>query len=252
MRRVRREYAVASTSRRVFAGRAASGRQSRPRAGRPPRVGSERGASRRVRRLFGSATWPSTRPTRRAWSESSAGRRDDFDFLKIKQTIASLAGELEKLRSEREALLQKREDLEAAPACKEDVLALLDAWIDRRAADFPANCRSGLSYYRRHRARELARGQKGGDPPYVGADRRARSERDGNAGESGMLSLFFVLRDQIKAGLREAVEQLDFSAAGPPRAERLETIAAIDKRIDELDKAEAELIEQAEQSGLKL
>jgi hypothetical protein len=60
-----------------------------------------------------------------------------FDFAKIRQTITSLAGELKKLRSEREALLQKREELESAPACKEDLLATLDTWIARRAQDFP-------------------------------------------------------------------------------------------------------------------
>ena len=58
-------------------------------------------------------------------------------------------------------------------------------------------------------------------------------------------SLFFVLRDQIKSGLREAVATMDFSDSGRPRAERLEMIAAIDAQ-------ELELVEQAEQSGLKL
>jgi len=65
-------------------------------------------------------------------------------------------------------------------------------------------------------------------------------------------SLFYLLGDSIKSGMRQAIGQLDFSAAGPPRAERIELIAAIDKRIDELDTQERELIEQAEQSGLKL
>lgn len=57
---------------------------------------------------------------------------------------------------------------------------------------------------------------------------------------------------QMKAGLRPAVESMDFTAAGPPRAERIETMKAIDSRIDELDKLEGELISQAEESGLKL
>jgi hypothetical protein len=55
-----------------------------------------------------------------------------------------------------------------------------------------------------------------------------------------------------RVGLAQAVESLDFTASGPPRLERLETIKAIDKRIDELDKQERDLIEQAEASGLKL
>ena len=61
--------------------------------------------------------------------------------------------------------------------------------------------------------------------------------------------LFFVLRDPIKAGLREAVETMDFTTRARRAAERIETIKAIDARIDELDTQERELVEQAEQAG---
>jgi hypothetical protein len=174
-----------------------------------------------------------------------------FDFAKIRQTITSLAGELKKLRSEREALLQKREELEGAPACKEDVLALMDAWVDRQGSDFPAKLQNGLNYYLRHALVTLPEDKKAATQPMS----VLTAVRDQNAMAtlaSLEFSLFFVLRDQIKAGLRQAVEQLDFTASGPPRSERLETLKAIDARIDELDKQERELIEQAEQSGLKL
>ena len=174
-----------------------------------------------------------------------------FDFLKIKQTIASLAAELQKLRAEREALLQKREDLEGAPACKADVLALVDAWIDRQGSDFPAKLQNGLNYYLRHALVSLPEDRKAATHPLS----VLTAVRDPNAMATlaGLeFSLFFVLRDQIKAGVRQAVESLDFSAAGPPRAERLETMKAIDARIDEIDKQEQELIEQAEKAGLKL
>jgi len=60
-----------------------------------------------------------------------------FDFAKIRQTITSLAGELSKLRSEREALMQKREELEGALACKADLLRLLDAGSIAVAPTFP-------------------------------------------------------------------------------------------------------------------
>ena len=38
-------------------------------------------------------------------------------------------------------MLQKREELEAQPCCKEDLLATLDAWIARKGVDFPARLR---------------------------------------------------------------------------------------------------------------
>ncbi len=174
-----------------------------------------------------------------------------FDFGRIKATIADLAAELKKLRAERETLLQKREELEAQPACKADVLALVDAWVDRQGSDFPAKLQNGLNYYLRHALVSLPEDRKAATHPLS----VLTAVRDQNAMAtlaSLEFSLFFVLRDQVKAGVRQAVESMDFSAAGPPRVERIETIKAIDVRIDELDKQEAEIIEQAEQSGLKL
>jgi hypothetical protein len=174
-----------------------------------------------------------------------------FDFAKIRQTITSLAGELKKLRSEREALLQKREELEAQPTCKADLLQLLDTWIDRQGADFPARLESGLNYYRRHPLASLPENPKAAATP-MGVLTAVRDPNAMATLQTLEASLFFVLRDQIRSGVRQAVESMDFSDCGPSRAERVETIKAIDARIDELDKQEAELIEQAEQSGLKL
>lgn len=174
-----------------------------------------------------------------------------FDFARVRQTIQDLADALKKLRAEREELLQKREELEGAPACKADVLALVDAWVDRQGSDFPAKLQNGLSYYLRHGLVSLPEDRKAATHPLS----VLTAVRDQNAMAtlaSLEFSLFFVLRDEIRMGVRRAVEQLDFSNSGPPRAERLETIAAIDARIDELDTQERELIEQAEQSGLRL
>ena len=174
-----------------------------------------------------------------------------FDFARVKATIADLAGELKKLRGEREALLQKREDLEAAPACKEDLLATLDTWLSRKASDFPKKLEAGVNYYRRHPLAQLPEDVKVAANPL--AVLTAVADPNGMATlQSLESSLCFVLRDSIRAGIHEAVEQLDFTAAGPPRAERIETIKAIDARIDAIDKAEAELVEQAEKAGLRL
>jgi hypothetical protein len=174
-----------------------------------------------------------------------------FDFGKVKATISALASELTSLRSEREALLQKREELEGAPACKADLLQLLDAWIDRRGADFPAKLETGVSYYFRHPLACLPESIKAPTTPM--AVLAAVVDPNGMATLTSFeASLFFVLRDSIKAGVRQAVESMDFTAAGPPRVERLESIAEIDARINALDKMEEELVSQAEASGLRV
>jgi hypothetical protein len=174
-----------------------------------------------------------------------------FDLGRVRATIADLARELQSLRAERETLLQKREDLEAQPACKADMLALIDDLVDRKAQDFPRRLETGLSYFFRHPLSSLPADPKAATPPL----KALTAVIDPNAMvtlEGFESSLFFVLRDPIKAGLRHAVEQLDFAGSGPPRVERIEMIAAIDTRIDEIDKQERELTEAAEASGLKL
>ena len=174
-----------------------------------------------------------------------------FDFAKVKQTISALAAELKSLRAEREALLQKREELEGQPACKSDLLQLLDDWIDRRAEDFPKRLEVGVNYYIRHPLLSLPENRKAAVHPMRVLNAALNPDAMATI-DTLESSLFYVLSSQIKAGVRQAIEQLDFTVAGPPRSERLETIEAIDARIDELDKQERELIEQAEASGLKL
>ena len=174
-----------------------------------------------------------------------------FDFTKVKATISALAGELKSLRAERERLMRDREDLEAAPICQSDLLQLIDDWVDRRAADFPKRLETGLSYYRRHALVSLPEDKKTPAHPLATLTAVVDANATATLGTFES-SLFFVLRDPIKAGLREAVATMDFSDCGRPRAERIETIKAIDARIDELDTQERELVEQAEQSGLKL
>jgi hypothetical protein len=54
--------------------------------------------------------------------------------------------------------------------------------------------------------------------------------------------------------LRPRIRTRPFASAavGPPRIERIETIKAIDARIEFIDAQEAELVSQAETAGLKI
>ncbi len=174
-----------------------------------------------------------------------------FDFLRIRQTIADVGAELKKLRAEREALLQRREDLESAPLDRLDQLALIDAWIDRKGADFPSRLRTGVAYYSRHPLSVLPENPKQAAQPL--AVLTATGSPDAAATLSTLeASLCFVLADELKQGARRAADSWDFTDAGPPRVERVEEIAKIDKRIAELDKQEMSLVEEAEKAGLRL
>lgn len=174
-----------------------------------------------------------------------------LDFTRVKATIADLAAELKKFRGERETLLRKREDLEGAPICQSDLLELIDAWIDRKAQDFPQRLQGGINFYVRHPLAVLPENQKAVAHP-MAVLTACPSPNDLATLNTLEASLFYVLGDSIKKGLRQAVETFDFSAAGPPRAERLATIKAIDARIDAIDKLEQSLTDEAEKAGLKI
>ncbi|MGH8588724.1 MAG: hypothetical protein ACREXX_05100 [Gammaproteobacteria bacterium] len=149
-----------------------------------------------------------------------------FDFGLIRKSIENLGGELKKLRSEREALLRKREDLEAAPICRSDLVGLLDAWVDRQGATFPKKLEAGVNYYRRHALAALPSNIKEAGRPLAVLSAVVDANATATIG-SLEANLFFVLADEIKRGLRVAVESLDFTDAGPPRAERIEAIEQI-------------------------
>lgn len=146
-----------------------------------------------------------------------------FDFGKVKATISALAGELAKLREEREQLFRRREEVEAAPACKKDLLDLLDNWVDRKAQDFPKKLEAGIDYYRRHPLLTLPESAK--SPAHPLAVLTAVVDQNAMATLASFeASLFYLLGDAIKSGVRQAAESMDFSAAGPPRIERIEQI----------------------------
>lgn len=182
--------------------------------------------------------------------EFTAGGLDVFDFLKIKQTISDLGKEIKRLRAERETLLRHREDLENAPPCREDIIDLVDAWVDKQSEGFAERLQQGLAYYLRHPLQTLPE-QKGEgrglailtavkDPNAVATLKQVEA------------NLFALLGDLVKTGLRRAVDQMDFTDCGPLRAERLKLIQAIDAKVDALDAQEKELTEQAHSAGLRV
>ena len=81
----------------------------------------------------------------------------------------------------------------------------------------------------------------------------AVADPNGMATVGGLESnLFYVLAPAIKEGIRRALDEMDFTTAGPPRAERLAMIEALDAKIIELDRQETELVEAAEAAGVRL
>ena len=174
-----------------------------------------------------------------------------FDFSLVKRAIGDVGAQLKKLREERELAMRAREDLQSLPLAREDFQALLESWIDRQGAGFLERLQVGAAYYLRNPMAALPENVKA--PAHPMAVLTACRNPQDMATIAGLeANLFYVLAPAIKEGIRRALDEMDFADAGPPRAERLATIEALDAKIIELDSQEKELLEAAEAAGVRL
>jgi hypothetical protein len=174
-----------------------------------------------------------------------------FDFLKVKQTIADVGAEVRKLRQERETAMRAREDLQSLPLNRDDFQALLENWVDRQAIGFSERLQTGAAFYMRNPMTDIPKDTKA--PAHPMAILTAVRNPQDMATVGGLeCNLFALLGPSIKQGLKAVLDEMDFSEAGPARAERIATIAALDARIIALDEEERGLVEEAEKAGLKI
>jgi hypothetical protein len=179
-------------------------------------------------------------------------RRGVFNFDIVKRAIGDVGAQLKKLRAEREDAMRQREDLQSLPLARADYQELLENWIDRQGAGFKERLQTATTYYLRNpMAAALPENPKAPVHPLAIL---TACKNSGDMATIGGLecNLFYVLAPQIKEGIRRALDEMDFADAGPPRAERLQMIEALDAKIIACDEQEKELVEAAEASGLRL
>lgn len=174
-----------------------------------------------------------------------------FNFDVFKRALGDVSAQLKNMRASRELAMRQREDLQSLPLAKSDYLATLDAWIDRQSAGFAQRLETGSAHYRRNPLTAVPEDTKAPCPP-IRILTATKNPEDTATPIGVEFNLYALLGPQIKTALRNIVNEMNFDGAGPPRAERLQMIAALDARIDAIDKQEQELIEQAGAAGVKL
>ena len=174
-----------------------------------------------------------------------------FNFDVVKRAIGDVGAQLKKLRQEREDAMRAREDLQSLPLNRDDFQALLESWVERQGAGFVERLKVGSAYYLRNPMAALPESPKAQAHP-MAVLTACRNPQDMATIAGLEANLFYVLAPAIKEGIRRALDEMDFADAGPPRAERLQTIEALDAKIVELDRQEKELLEAAEAAGVRL
>lgn len=171
--------------------------------------------------------------------------------------VAALRGPAGQVKAKRKELQTKlelakqhREKLQSAPSSKEDVLRLVSEYIDAEASKYPARLSKTLSSVA---SRPMADAQQAGK--IFGQAGVLVTTLNPNAVGSladMQLALFYLLRGQIKTGLKAVLDDMEWPAdAGPLRSERDKAIAKLDRditeyeeQLDALDKQRRALLEE--------
>ena len=176
-----------------------------------------------------------------------------FNMEKLNEVLSatsSLSKNLNKLRTEIEKLKQEKELLETLPACKEDIIEYMDAYIDSQGSLFPSIFSTSLEPIIRRPLDEFKAEKDGGAPiPVVNAvkDRNSLASL-----KSVQANLFFLFGDQIKKSLRDVIENLDIPESGPKRSIRLKEITKIDFKLAEMERMEQEIEVKAKKGGVRI
>lgn len=166
------------------------------------------------------------------------------DFLSMFKSEASkFNSRVTELRKALEQKRQQRERLASKPRSKADALKMLSDMLDDQAKMYPTNLRLMLqgviekpmddSKTFAHRLRNFSVLMPTRNP-------------DHGPGPSALqASLTFLFRDQIKAGLKDAINRMEWPAdAGPDSDARNAEIKELDTAIDALESELQELEDQ--------
>lgn len=159
--------------------------------------------------------------------------------------LKDLQGGVKALQAQLEAARREREDVQCAPTCRADVKDILGRWIDSCAGRYEERLRASLATMLR-KPKHFA--DLNSQPavsmlavlavqPHVGGAPDARSLD---------IALMALLGQQLKPAVFKLIDSMEWPAAeGLPLAERERKLAEIDKRIERLEREEAELREIA-------
>lgn len=171
-----------------------------------------------------------------------------FNFNFFRTEVAKVTQQLGEMRAELERKLRRREELQRAPLAKEDLLAMLETWVDAEASKYPDALRKALQFIIRNPGQAL------GSESCPGVGLLTATFHVGEVGSPEHLqkNLFFYFRDQFKAGFRKAVAEMKIDGAGPTLAERARELAQLDTQIAELQDTLDLVAREAVASGISI
>lgn len=176
-----------------------------------------------------------------------------FDFLKLKNEIASIGGKVRSSRALSEKLRRQRENLATAPATKEDILRLMLEQVEEAAARYPERLLQAINATTACGKATSTDPHEGGEcfEP-VGVFTARRHPTVAPSVYDVQSSLCFILQPQIKEALERAIKEMPWPAGAMPVAGRAAELERLDREIAELDAEAEELRKAAEAAGIAI
>ena len=166
-----------------------------------------------------------------------------FDFAKLKSSISNLGREQKKLNSEVEKMKQLRETLQALPRSREDLAAVIDAWLLDQRSVFLDRLKQNINFLIQ------SPDAKPNDDLSVFS---ARDVFGNSVSRDG--ALLGLLGPLIRESLRDAINELPGypEETGESWPKREKEILALDKKIGDLESKIEDLQSSANEAGISL
>lgn len=156
-----------------------------------------------------------------------------MNFNDIKKFVSGVKGNLGELREKKAKLEKRAEDLKTLARPRDEVADLVCARIDEIAGLHPARFAHSLQALIHQ---PLDQPHPDADDEGTASQIRVLTTTGHNMGAATTKTveraLFFLLNDQVKAGVRKAIAEMPYpDAVGPPMPDRLKEIARVESEI---------------------
>ncbi|WP_319548823.1 hypothetical protein [Desulfogranum marinum] len=166
-----------------------------------------------------------------------------FDFSAVKSTASKITKQDQEYSNKIIELQQKHQELQTLPLPKKDLVDFLFEHVDEKGKGYGNRFKHMIDGVLQGNQSSLrASGNLPVWAPHAGATNYPLPE-----------AICYLFSDQLREGLKKAVDELDYpKVVGPTRAERAKQIAKVEKDIEKYTKLQEKLRADAKQVGLSL
>jgi hypothetical protein len=169
-----------------------------------------------------------------------------IDFKKLRGEVRNLGEKIKAMQSESDSLQRERETVMSAPGSKEDLKAMLGAWIDSAGDAYRIRMQETLTKFARS-PRNMTPATLAQILSITGDGLAYDKEAQTKHVDQALCALFGSL---VNKALMKEVDGMDWPATAITNADRAARVADLDERINKLETDIRQLIDQAEEAGV--